>query len=284
MLQNRRPAITNRRAVQRQYRRRQSLRHWKGETHGRVFHQRFHRRHTFQRLQPRLRLARLGGLGAKAIHKRLNARAFRYQLYILRLLLRLAFRPNAQEIREIPGIERDAPTIEMRNRIHAAFQQPAIMADHNRRPRKPREPTLQPERRLQIQMVRWFIQQQQIRFQKQGARECHTHAPPTRKFRQRPRLRRSIKTKPGKHRRRARRRTIGTDRNQPFMDLSNPPRISSAIRFHEQCRAFGIRGQNRFQQARRTRRRFLRHMAHARTSREPDLPPIRLQFTHNGTE
>ena len=100
--QYRRSAITDRSAIDRQDRRRQSLRRRKGKTHGRVFHQRFHRRHTFQRLQPRLRLARLGGLGAKAIHKRLNARAFRYQLCILRLLLRLAFRPDAQEIREIP--------------------------------------------------------------------------------------------------------------------------------------------------------------------------------------
>jgi hypothetical protein len=68
------------------------------------------------------------------------------------------------------------------------------------------------------------------------------------------------------------------------MDLSNPPRISRAIRFREQCRAFGIRGQHGFQQGSRTRRRFLRHMTHARTGREPDLTPIRLQFTHNGTQ
>ena len=119
----------------------------------------------------------------------------------------------------------------MRNGIHAAFQQPAIMADDNRRPRKPREPTLQPERRFQIQMVGWFIQQQQIRFQKQGARERHTHAPSARKFRQGPRLRRGIKTKPGKHRRRARRRTIGADRDQPFMYFRNARRISGMIRF-----------------------------------------------------
>ena len=172
----------------------------------------------------------------------------------------------------------------MRNRIHAAFQQPTIMADHDRRPRKPREPAFQPKCRFQIQMVRRFVQQQQIRFQKQCARERHTHAPTTRKFRQRPRLRRSIKTKPGKHRRRTRRRTVSADRNQPFMDFSNPPRISRAIRFREQRRAFGIRCQHGFQQACRPRRRFLRHMAHARTGREPDLPPIRLQFTHNGAE
>ena len=79
-------------------------------------------------------------------------------------------------------------------------------------------------------------------------------------------------------------RTIGADRNQPFVNLGNPPRISRAIRFREQCRAFGIRRQHGFQQARRTRRRVLRHMAHARTGREPALTPIRLQFSPNGTE
>jgi hypothetical protein len=102
-------------------------------------------------------------------------------------------------------------------------------------------------------MVCRFIQQQQIRFQKQGAREGNTHAPPTGEFRQRPRLRRGIKTKPGKNGGRTRRRAIGANGDQPFMNFRNAGGISGGFRFREQGRAFLIRRQHGFQQAGRAR-------------------------------
>ena len=97
----------------------------------------------------------------------------------------------------------------------------------------PRNIILQPRNGPQIQMVGGFIQQQQIRFQKQGARQSDTHPPTARKFRERAGLRRRIKTKPGKHRRRPRRRAIGANGDQPFMNFRNAGGISRAFRFSQ---------------------------------------------------
>ena len=158
--QDRRAAIADRAAVQRQDRRGEFLGRWEGEADRLVLDHRLDRRQAFQGLEAGLRLPRLGGLGAEAVHEGLDAGAFGRDLGVLRHLLRLPFRPDAHEIREIARVERDPAAIEMRDGIHAAFQQAAVMADHDRRAGEALQPGFQPQRGFEVEVVGRLVQQQ----------------------------------------------------------------------------------------------------------------------------
>ena len=65
----------------------------------------------------------------------------------------------------------------MQDLVDRAFQQVAVVADHDHRARVIRKMILEPQRAFQIEIVGRLVQQQKVRRGKQRGGKRHAHAP-----------------------------------------------------------------------------------------------------------
>src|SRR5207244_8712160 len=114
-----------------------------------------HRRRTqaLDRLQPALRLARLGGLVAEAVDEGLHVSARRILLGGGRGIEGPLLRQRLEEILVTAGIEPELAGIEMHDVADDAVQQLAVMADQDERARIMLEEAFKPQRRLEVEVV-----------------------------------------------------------------------------------------------------------------------------------
>jgi hypothetical protein len=199
-------------------------------------------------------------------------------------LLGGAFGLHPHELREIALVGRDLALIEMGDDVHRPIEQPAIMADDDGSPRKPREPPFQPHRGFEVEVVGRLIQQQQIGFQEQRAGQRHAHPPAAGIGGQRAGLRGFIEAQPRQDRGGAGGGGIRSDGDQAFMDLGGPMRFRLRVQRRQQGSAFGIGREHGIQQAAIATGSFLRDMAEPRAGGEADLPPIGLEVADDGLE
>ncbi len=101
-----------------------------------------------------------------------------------------AFGADAHELVEAAGGQGNLAAIEMRDRLHRAVQQAAVVRDDQRRAGEARQPALQPQRRFEVEVVGRLVQQQQVGVGEQRRGQRHAHPPAAGEFRHRPRLRR----------------------------------------------------------------------------------------------
>ena len=202
----------------------------------------------------------------------------------LRGLLGGAFGLHPHELREIALVGGDLALIEMGDDVHRPVEQPAIMADDDGSPRKPRQPPFQPHRRFEVEVVGRLIQQQQVGFQEQRAGQRHAHPPAAGIGGQRPGLRGFVEAEAGEDGGGAGGGGIRADGDQPFMDLRRAIGGRFSLQRRDQASAFGVGGQHGVEQAALPPRRFLRDMAEARAGREADIPPIGLEVADDGLE
>ena len=118
--------------------------------------------HPFQRLDAALRLACFGGLGSKTVYVAVQMRNLSLLLFVAGLLVCQVLGANHLKIRVVAGIEPDTLLLDMRNLRDHCIQKIPIMRDQQQRAGVATEPLLQPDHRIQIQMVGRLIQQQQI--------------------------------------------------------------------------------------------------------------------------
>ncbi len=148
-----------------------------------VLNHRFDLRQAFQRLDPSLRLPGLRRLVAKAVDERLDMRPFGRHPFGRAGLLHRPFRANADELVEAAGRERDLALVQMRDGFHRTVQQATVMGNDQRRAGKARQPTFQPHRRFQVEVVGRLVQQQQVGVGEQRRGQGDAHSPATRKLR-----------------------------------------------------------------------------------------------------
>ena len=111
----------------------------------RAFHaHRFGSRKFFQPLDARLRLARLGGLGAEAIDERLQVRALGLLLRERRLLLVQAFGALAFEVAVVAGVQARAALLQMQHVIDRAVEEFSIVRNDPKRARIAAQPLFEP--------------------------------------------------------------------------------------------------------------------------------------------
>ena len=122
------------------------------------------RLHLGEQLRARLRL--FGGRGARTVarHIILELRALCILRRLRRRQLRGAFGALALECIITARIERDLAALEMQDIVDDIVQQVALMADHDQLPRIGAEEIFEPQRRFEIEVVRRFVEQQQIGF------------------------------------------------------------------------------------------------------------------------
>ena len=135
-----------------------------------------------QQFDARLRLARLGGLGAKAVDEGLQPLALGLLLLGELEIERLALAALALEGGVAAAIERELAGLEVQDPIDRVVEQVAIVADDDHRARIARDMLLQPERRLEVEVVGRLVEQQQVGRGEQRRGERHAHAPAAGEF------------------------------------------------------------------------------------------------------
>jgi hypothetical protein len=103
-------------------------------------------------------------------------------------------------------------------------------------------------------VVRRLVEQQQIGFGEEQARERDAHLPPAREAVERLLLHFLVETQADQDARRARRGGIGVDRVQPLVDFAEPVGVVSGLAFRRgRSGAFGIGGEHGLERRRRCR-------------------------------
>ena len=118
--------------------------------------------HAIERLQPALRLTRLGRLGAKALDEALQVRDLALLLLEHRLLHRELGRALHLERGVIAGIQREPAGADVRDVGYAGIEEIAIVRDEDQGAAIACKPFLQPHHGIEIEMVGGFVEQQQV--------------------------------------------------------------------------------------------------------------------------
>ncbi len=158
--------------------------------------------HAFQRLDSALRLLRLGGLGTESVDERLQMRDLALLLRVRGLLQRELLRALALELRIVAGVGPELQPIDMHDRIDDPVQEIAVVRDEDKRPRVAREPVLEPQHGIEIEMVRRLVQEEQIRAACERLSEIQAHPPAAGKARHGVAMESCRKAEPREQRRR----------------------------------------------------------------------------------
>jgi len=133
--------------------------------------------HAFQRLHAALRLLRFGSLRLETVDEALQMLHRLLLLHIRALLQRDLLRAQDFELAVIAAVTLDLPVLQMQRDVADGIEEFAIMRDHDQRSRIAMQPVFQPDDRIEIQVVRRFVQQQQVRAAHQRLRQVQAHAP-----------------------------------------------------------------------------------------------------------
>ena len=98
------------------------------------------------------------------------------------VLLQRALGADADEFVEAAGVSAILPRSRMRDGLHRAVEQAAVVRYHQGGAGKAGEPGFQPQRGFEVEMVGRFVEQQQIRVGEQRGGQGDAHAPAAGKF------------------------------------------------------------------------------------------------------
>ena len=135
------------------------------------------RLHPLQRLDPALRLAGLGGLGAEAVDEGLHVGAGGV---LLALLGDELLQPRAAGVLEgVVGalVERELAAVEVQDCADRAVEQVAVVADDQHGVRVAGEEGLEPDRALEVEIVGRLVEQQHVGAGEQHGGQRHPHPP-----------------------------------------------------------------------------------------------------------
>ena len=221
-------------------------------------------------LDARLRLARLGGLGAEAVDEGLQVLALQLLLLGELGVEHLALGALALERRVAAAIERQLAAVEMQDRVDRVVEQVAVVADHDHGARIARQMVVEPERAFEVEIVGRLVEQQQVGLGEQHRGERDAHAPAAGELRAGALLRRRVEAEAGEDRGGARRRRMRADVGEPRLDLGDAMRVGRGLGLGEQRGALGVGGEHDVEQAFRPARRLLRQPPDARARRHAD--------------
>ena len=121
----------------------------------------------------------------------------------------------------------------MQDVLGNTVQQIALVAHHDEACPIGFEEEFEPQRRLEIEMVRRLVEQQQVGLGEQQRRERHPHAPSAGECVERAMLRLLVEAEAGENARGPRRGAMRIDGVQPVMDLADAMRIGCMLDFVE---------------------------------------------------
>jgi hypothetical protein len=160
-----------------------------------------------------------------------------------------------------------------RHRVEEA----AIVADQDQGAAVVAQKSFEPQCRLEVEMVRRLVEQQQVGLGEEDRRERNPHAPAARQICDGPALHGVVETEPGEDARGPALRRMSVDLDQPGLDLGNPQRVRSGLSFGQQAGTFSVGGKDRFERVRLPTRRLLREKPDPIPARQFDRSAIRLQ-------
>ncbi len=144
--------------------------------------------HPLQRLDPALRLLRLGRLRLEAVDERLQVRDLLLLLGVARLLQRQLQRALLLELRVVAAVGLQLLRVDVDDAVDDAVEEVAIVRDQQQRARVAAEPVLEPQHRVEVEVVGRLVEQQQVRARHQRLREVEPHPPAAGEARHRVRL------------------------------------------------------------------------------------------------
>ena len=136
-----------------------------------------HQVHPFEFLQPALCLAGLARLGAESVHEGVN-------LGNATLLLLVHGGSAFQRLRALPlegavvsRVGRGLAVVQVDDLAQGAVQEVAVVGDQKQGALIPSHPVLEPQRRVEVQVVRRFVEEQEIRRRHERPGEIEADAP-----------------------------------------------------------------------------------------------------------
>ena len=167
--------------------------------------------HALERLDPALRLLRLRRLGPEAVDERLQVGDLPLLLHVGRLLQRELLRALALELRIVAGVGLQLPRVEMDDPVDHAVEKIAVVRDEQQRSGIAREPVLEPQHGVEVEVVGGLVEEQEVRAAHQGLREIEPHSPAAGESGDRILVGRCRESEPREQRRGARTRRVAAD-------------------------------------------------------------------------
>jgi hypothetical protein len=131
-------------------------------------------------LHARLHLRGVARPGLEARDERLLLGEHRLLARILRLLLALGERALALVEVVVPGIGDQVAAVDLEDLADHAVQELAVVRGHHQRALERAQPVLEPQDRLEVEVVGGLIEQQRVRLHDQDPREPDAHLPAAR--------------------------------------------------------------------------------------------------------
>jgi hypothetical protein len=139
-----------------------------------------HRRdalHALECLDAALRLARLGGLGLEAVDEALQLRDAVLLAAVGGGLLRQPLGAHGLEGAVVAAVAGELGLVEVQRDARDGVEELAVVADHQQRALVALQPGLEPDQRVEVEVVGRLVEQQQVARAHQRARQLQPHAP-----------------------------------------------------------------------------------------------------------
>ena len=133
--------------------------------------------HALERLDPALRLARLGRLGAETADVVFHVRDVALLLLEHRLLLDQALAALTLEVGIAAGVEAELLLLDVGDMGDAGVEELAVVRDQQQRAAVVAQPGFEPDHRVEVEVVGRLVEQQQVGAAHQRLRQVQAHAP-----------------------------------------------------------------------------------------------------------
>ena len=237
-----------------------------------------------ERLQARLGLRGLRCLGTEAIDEGLHVLALGIDLRGHRGLQGQALLAQDLEAVVVAAVDRELFLVEMKDVRAHGVEQPAVVADDQQRARPALQIVLEPQRALEVEMVRRFVEQQDVGPREQDAGERHAHAPAAGEFRQRTVLHFGVEAEAGEDRGGPRDGRIGIDLGKPHVYVGDPRAVGRRFLLGEQGGTLLVGGEHGFERGRRPAGCFLRHESDARAPGHGNAALVGVEPAEDGVQ
>ena len=269
-LEDRRVVVTDAGEVERDERRAQLVRRREIEAERGVVDELGDGLHLAQHLGAALRLLRGGSAGGVAGDVILQLLALGLLLGTRGGDLRLALGTLALERVVAAGIKRQLAALEVEDVVDDVVEEVALVADEQNGGGIGLQEVLQPQHRLQVEVVGGLVEQQQVGLREQQAGECHAHPPAAGEAVERTVLRFLVEAEAEQDLRRPAGGGVGVDGDQALIDVAEPVGILRGLAFDQQRGAFGVGGEHGLERGGEAGGRFLRDIAEPGTARHLD--------------
>ena len=249
--------------------------------------------HPLERLDAALRLLRLGGFGAEAVDERLQVRDLPLLLHVRRLLQRELLRALALELRIVAGVGLELPRVEMDDAADHAVEEIAVVGDEEQRSGITREPVLEPQHCVEVEVIGRLVEEQEVRAAHQRLREVEPHPPAAGESRDRIPMARRREAEAGQEHCRAGTRRIAADLVVAVMEVRE--RFALAGRIGARCGLGDLEGTldlaqlavavlDEVDRRRGGRQRLLRDVRRRPRRRKLDVPGVLVRLPQDQRE